>query len=112
MKIIKAALIVQNCIAGNFKKNLASCLYFISTAAQKGAKIIVFPEMNLTGYVAGTDILSICRPVNEDMVNLFSDMAKDLKVTILIGLAEKTPNNKIYATHLVFSPGRSFEAYR
>ncbi len=112
MKIIKAALIVQNCIAGNFKKNLASCLHFISTAAQKGAKIIVFPEMNLTGYVAGTDILSISRPVNEDMVNLFSDMSKDLKVTILIGLAEKTPNNKIYATHLVFCPGRPFEVYR
>ena len=112
MKIIKAALIVQNCIAGNFKKNFESTLDFISTATQKGAKIIVFPEMNLTGYVAGSDITNICKPINEDMVSLFSDMAKDLKITILVGLAEKAPDKKIYASHLIFNPGGSFEIYR
>ena len=112
MKTIKAALVVQNCIAGNFKKNIESSLYFISTATQKGAKVIVFPEMNLTGYVAGPDIISICRPISENVVKLFSNTSKDLKITILIGLAEKTPNNKIYASHLVFSPGGSFEIYR
>lgn len=112
MKTIKAALIVQNCIAGNIKKNLESSLNFITFAAQKGAKIIVFPEMNLTGYVSGPDIISISKPINTDMTALFSSMAKNLKITILIGLAEKTPNNKIYASHLVFNPEGSFDIYR
>ncbi|MCD4718602.1 MAG: amidohydrolase, partial [Desulfobacula sp.] len=112
MKAIKAALIVQNCIAGNFEKNLASSCHFISSASKKGAKIIVFPEMNLTGYVAGSDIISICKPINKDMTNLFSSMAKDMQITILIGLAEKTPNNKIYASHLIFNSTGSFEIYR
>ena len=94
MKKIKAALVVQNCIAGGFEKNLESSLYFISSANKKGAKIIIFPEMNLTGYVAGPDIISISRPINKDMVDLFSNRAKDLKTTILIGLAEKTPQKK------------------
>ena len=35
MKTIKAALIVQNCIAGNIKKNLELSLKFITFAAQK-----------------------------------------------------------------------------
>ncbi len=112
MKPIKAALIVQNCIAGNFKQNLESSLCFISSAAQKGADIVVFPEMNLTGYVAGPDILSICKPVNKDMIALFSNMARNLKLTILVGLAEKTPDKKIYASHLVFDPSGSFDQYR
>jgi len=112
MKTIKAALVVQNCIAGNFKKNLESSSHFISLASKKGAKIIIFPEMNLTGYVAGPGIMSICRPIDGDMVNLFSNMANDFKITILIGLAEKTPNNKIYASHLVFCQDRPFEKYR
>jgi predicted amidohydrolase len=112
MKAIKAALVVQNCIAGNFEQNIASSQNFISLAAQKGAKIIVFPEMNLTGYVSGQDILSICRPINDDMINLFSSLAKELDVTILVGLAEKTSHKKIYASHLVFSPGKPFEKYR
>ena len=112
MKTIKAALIVQNCIAGNFEKNLESTLQFISTASKKGAKIIIFPEMNLTGYVAGPDVISICKPINKNMVNLFSNLAKDLKITILVGLAEKTPQKKIYASHLVFNHSGSFERYR
>jgi N-carbamoylputrescine amidase len=112
MKAIKTALVVQNCIAGNFEQNIASSQNFISLAAQKGAKIIVFPEMNLTGYVSGPDILSICRPIREGMVSLFSDLAKELEITILVGLAERTRHKSIYASHLVFSPGKPFEKYR
>jgi len=112
MKTVKVALVVQNCIAGNFEKNIAATLEFITSAAEKGAQIIVFPEMNLTGYVSGPDILSISRPLNEDLVNLFSSLAEKLEITILVGLAEKTPLNKIYASHLVFNPGNPFEIYR
>ncbi|MBU1343839.1 MAG: amidohydrolase [Proteobacteria bacterium] len=112
MTIVKTALIVQNCIAGNFKKNLESSRNFILSAVQKGARIIVFPEMNLTGYVAGPDILSISRPINEDLVTVFSTIAKELTITILIGLAERTLQKKIYATHLVFLPDGSYETYR
>ena len=113
MNTIKVALIVQNCIAGNFEKNLKSTLNFITKAIQKGAKIIVFPEMNLTGYVAGPDIINISRPITQDnMVSVFSNLAKKFALTILVGLAEKTPEKKIYASHLVFTPERSFQIYR
>ncbi|MEN8212410.1 MAG: nitrilase-related carbon-nitrogen hydrolase [Thermodesulfobacteriota bacterium] len=109
---MKAALIVQNSIAGNFKNNIASTLDFISEAYKKKAKIVVFPEMNLTGYVSGLDIFSICRTVKEDMVKKFSDIAQQLDITILVGLAEKTPEKHIYASHLIFNPTGAFEIYR
>ena len=112
MKIIKAALVVQNCIAGNFQKNFDFCLHHITCAQKKGAKFIVFPEMNLTGYVAGPDIKKISRPITKDMVNDFSSLAKNLELTILVGLAEKTAQKKIYASHLVFYPDKSYEMYR
>ena len=66
MKTFKVALIVQNCIAGNYEKNFESTLGFISKAAQKDAKFIVFPEMNLTGYTAGPDIKKISRPITRE----------------------------------------------
>lgn len=109
---MKAALIVQNCIAGDFKKNLNSSIDFISKAAKKFADIIIFPEMNLTGYVAGPDIISISKPIDVDIINLFSGLAEDLKITILTGLAEKAPNKKIFASHLIFHPDRRYEIYR
>ena len=112
MKTVKAALVVQNCIAGNFKKNLSSTLRLISKAVQGKADFIIFPEMNLTGYTTGPDILSISRPLDDHLVKLFSDKAKKSNTTILIGLAERTFDDKIYATHLVFYSTGSFEIYR
>jgi len=112
MNTIKLALVVQNCTAGNYEKNLESTRDFICTAIEKGARFIVFPEMNLTGYVANDDILSIARPVEENMLTLFKNTAQESKATLLVGLAEKTPNQCIYASHFVFNPDGSFDVYR
>ncbi|MCP3875856.1 MAG: amidohydrolase [Desulfobacteraceae bacterium] len=112
MKAIKAALVVQNCIAGNFEHNLKSTCKFISEASQNNAKIIVFPEMNLTGYVSSSGIISISKPINSDITQIFSTMAKDLGITILVGIAEKKQNNEICASHLIFFPNGTFDVYR
>ncbi|MCP4672947.1 MAG: amidohydrolase [Desulfobacula sp.] len=112
MKAVKAALIVQNCIAGDFKQNLASTLDLISRAVKKKAKIIVFPEMNLTGYVSGPQIISICRPVDQDLIIKFSNIAKKQDITILVGLAQKAADNQIYASHLIFNPSGNHEIYQ
>jgi len=112
MKSLKAALIVQNSVAGEFKKNIISSLEFISKAHKQKAKIVIFPEMNLTGYVSNSDILSICRTINKDMVEKFSSIAKDLDLTILAGLAENAPQKHIYASHLIFNPSGTYEIYR
>lgn len=114
MKTIKAALIVQNCIAGDFNKNLESTCKFLSLAKKQDADIIVFPEMNLTGYVtdSDSDVLSIARPLNKETSELFSKIAKDFKATILVGLAEETTEKKIYASHLIFHQSGAFDIYR
>jgi len=112
MKTVNVALIVQNCIAGNYEKNIASTLKFITLASIQGAHTIVFPEMNLTGYVAGIDITRICKPVDDNLTDLFSNTARKLKATLMVGLAEKAISLEIFATHLVFYPDGSFDAYR
>lgn len=112
MKTVKTALIVQNCIVGNFEKNLSSTLHFISAAVQKGAKIIVFPEMNLTGYMTGPDIVSNSKPVTKEITTLFSSLAGESKITILVGLADQADKTHIYASHMVFTPDGSVGRYR
>lgn len=109
---IKAALVVQNCLAGNYEKNLESTKDFIRIAIEKGAQLIVFPEMNLTGYLTNDDIISVSRSVTEDMLNFFKGMANDFHSTIMVGLAEKTPDKKNYASHFIFSPDGSSDIYR
>jgi len=109
---MKAALIVQNSIAGDFNRNFNSTVDFIQRAGEKKAEIIVFPEMNLTGYVSGSDILSICRQVDKKIVQTFSHLSQQLDITILTGLAEKMPENSIYASHLIFNPSGTYDIYR
>jgi N-carbamoylputrescine amidase len=112
MNTIKTALVVQNCTAGNFEKNLESTRNFINLAIEKEARFIVFPEMNLTGYVVNDDIHSIARPVTEEMLTLFKRMAQTSKVTLLVGLAEKAPDKRIYASHFIFNPDGTSDIYR
>ncbi len=112
MKPIKAALVVQNCIAGNFEQNIESTVKFVLKASKRGAKFIVFPEMNLTGYVSGPDILSISRPFNTEITKIFSVLSKDQTVTILVGMAEKQHSEDIFATHFVFYPDGTVDMYR
>jgi N-carbamoylputrescine amidase len=96
--------------------------------------------MNLTGYATGPEILSIARPLNRnsgqksdekfgkntgidlntapepkaeiDLTRLFASRAKELGMTILVGLAEKTRQTQVYASHLIFYPNGSFDVYR
>lgn len=112
MNAIKIALVVQNCTAGNYEKNLESTRDFINLAIEKEARFIVFPELNLTGYVVNDEIHSIARPITEDMLMLFKSMAQKSKATLLVGLAEKTPDKCIFASHFIFNPDGSSEVYR
>ena len=116
MKKLNLALAVQNCVAGDFEKNFHSTLEFISRAAVDRADMIVFPEMNLTGYTSGNQIRDIATPMGRDLVDRLSDLSRDLGITILAGLAEKAGQeegkDRIFATHLVFQPGKSVDIYR
>lgn len=112
MKPIRAALIIQNSPAGQYDNNLTSTLQLIDEAHAESADFIIFPEMNLTGYVAGSKIEHICKPVTQKMIKTFVNICVQKKTTILVGLAEKNGNTKIYASHLVFSPSGHIGTYR
>ena len=116
MNKIHLALVVQNCVAGEFDTNLQSTFDYISRAAENRADIIVFPEMNLTGYTAGEEIKNIARPLQKTVIEKFSGLAREFGLIILSGLAEREiregAEDRIFATHLVFHPQKPMETYR
>ena len=110
MRKIRAALVVQNCPANNFERNLTHTLESVSKAAGMKADIVVFPEMNLTGYAAGD--ISNARPLDPEWTEQLSSLATRHNLAILTGLVELDTEKKIYATHLVFRPNKHFAFYR
>lgn len=110
MTPLTIALAVQTCTVGQYGDNLDSSLGLIRQAAGQGADMVVFPEMNLTGYASGDRIEP--RPVDPDLVRCFKQTTDRYGIAVLVGLAEKVNKGTVYATHLVFMPGKAHGSYR
>lgn len=106
------ALVIQNSPLGEFKANLDRSLETIDEVAGLGADFVVFPEMNLTGYAGAAKIRDHARCPDADWTESLTKASEDHNLVILAGLAEKDDQGRIFATHLVFSPGEKIGRYR
>ena len=112
MKPVTAALVIQHCPAGEFHRNVESTLSIAASAADRGARIVVFPEMNLTGYVSGKTVSQIARRLPDDLIERFSQFCSRRRISLLTGMARRLENGQISASHLVFTPDGYAGFYR
>ena len=112
MQDIRIALVVMNCPLGKNAENLDRLADRVLAAGKKGADIICFPELNITGYSTRNDPGRTAEPVPGPASERLCELAVGEKVTILVGLAEKGPHDEIFATHLVITPDGLAGIYR
>lgn len=112
MKKIRVGLAIQQSIAGEFEENLNRTLSTIAKAGAQQADFLVFPEMNLTGYLSGSRIQGIARPLDTSWIGSLSQASNRHNITILTGLAELADDDCIHATQLVISPHAPLSSYR
>ncbi|MCK5541584.1 MAG: amidohydrolase [Desulfobacterales bacterium] len=112
MKDITIALAVQNSICGMYEENLSKCIKLTAMASKKGASLILFPEMNLTGYASGKKLLPIAKPLSDELISTLRKISTNKSITIVAGLAHKESDNKIYASHFAIMPDNSFFIYK
>lgn len=115
MKDTTIALAVQNCIPGQVQSNLAACIEFSKKAADAGADIALFPEMNLTGYCSGKELADIAAPLSETICSRLSRTAETKNITLAAGLAhlEKSGNErKIFASQVAAFPDGRICVYK
>ncbi len=112
MKDVIIALAVQNSICGKFEENLSKCIKYSNKAAKEGASIVLFPEMNLTGYTSGEKLQSIAKPLSDELISTLQNISTNKSITILAGLAHQDKDNKIYASHFAIMPDKSFFIYK
>ena len=112
MKDIKIALVVMNCPVGKTSDNLDRLAGMVRATAQKGAEVICFPELNISGYSTRNDPGLTAEPIPGPASEILCKLAGEEKVTILAGLAEKDSQDRIFATHMVIAPDRLAGIYR
>lgn len=115
MKHTTIALVVQNCLAGELKSNLDTCMDYSAKAADEGASIALFPEMNLTGYCSGKELPNIAVPLSETICTKLSKTAETKNIILVAGLAHlETMENRhrIFASQIVVFPDGRILIYK
>lgn len=111
MKDIRVAGVVCRAVVGDAEGNLARMAEWIQRAADRNAAIVVFPEMNITGYAAA-DGREIAESIPGPAADRVRGWAKEYGMTVLAGLAEKAAAGRVFASHLVAFPDGSRDVYR
>jgi NAD+ synthase (glutamine-hydrolysing) len=109
---LNLALAQITTVLGNVQKNLEKHLAFIQSASSKGADLVVFPELSLTGYVLQDLVPGVaCRPRKDDPV--FQPLfAASQKVDIVVGFVEEDVRNRFYIASAYLSRGELLHVHR
>ena len=112
MKSLRIAVAVTRAVVGRIDDNLDRLRRWTKTAKSRGAELICFPEMNITGYYNHSEIHGLAEPVPGDISQILLDLAVEEDIVVLAGMAERSASDNIYASHLVASPEGHMGVYR
>ncbi len=112
MKDIRIAAVTMNSPVGETDGNISRTEKWIKKAADAGASIICFPEMNITGYSSNDQIAATAETSDGQAVQKLLRFADQDNMVILAGIIEIDDNGCLYATHLSIQPGGNMDIYR
>ncbi|MDY7011012.1 MAG: carbon-nitrogen hydrolase family protein [Planctomycetota bacterium] len=91
-------------------EKLLSCLH---RASADGARLVLFPELCLSGYPSATeDISERLRATTSEQVESIRACVQRLEVAAVVGLCEQADDNKVYNVSLAIAPDGSETRYR
>lgn len=97
---MRIAVAQINSELGNKEANLQKIAELCSKASKCSTDIILFPEMSVTGYNMEV-IINIASSKNDDTYQTISNIAKENKIKIAIGIEDRRDNN-LFNTLTVF----------
>jgi predicted amidohydrolase len=118
MKSYKTATVQFQHAPGNKKYNLEIIAAYVDEARKDGVKLIVFPEMCITGYwhvrnLSREEIQVLSEPVPDGpSTRKLVDLATECKMTIGAGLIESAENGLLYNTYVVALSDGSVHKHR
>ncbi len=108
---LRIAAVVMNSPIGAVDQNLERTAHWARIARHRGAQLICFPELNITGYANDPVMATFAIPVPGPAVNTLQAIADAEKITILAGSAELA-GGRLFASHLVLRPEQPVGVYR
>lgn len=112
MNGIHLALAVVRAPVARIEENLARTGRWTRTARAKGADLICFPELNITGYSTRDTVVRTAQPIPGPITDGLQEIANREEIAIIAGMAEQGSGNRFYAAQVVVCPDQPPAAYR
>lgn len=96
MSPFTACIVQTTSLPYDKQANLTRALTTMETAAARGASLILFPEMFLTGYLIRDRLEELAEPLDGTTLQALQDKAKALNMGVLVGVPLKNPGGKPY----------------
>jgi predicted amidohydrolase len=112
---IKVCLAQTDPKTGDLKKNIESHIEIISSAKNKGAEIVIFPELSLTGYFLKDSVYDLGVDINSDEAAVFGPIYKiseELNVAVIAGFVEKDADFNFYNSTFCVYNGKLINVHR
>lgn len=94
--------------------NLERIIELARTAAEAGARLALFPECSLQGYVfhTRTEALAVAERLDGESCSRLATLADDLEMGLVCGFVERLDRDRCSNSLLVALPGRPPSVYR
>ena len=112
MRSLTTAIAVFNARVGRTSENLEKTVRFVEQAAGKGADVVCFPEMNITGYSNHPDMVQQAESIPGPSTERLAALSRKKNILILAGLAETDTRGRLYASQAVIAPDGLMGVYR
>jgi predicted amidohydrolase len=110
---INVASIQMKCRLGDKKKNLEKASLLIRAASEKGAKMIVLPELFNTGYRVEENDVELAETIPGPTTHFLGRLASELDVYLIAAILESgASKGVIYDTAVLVGPKGLIGSYR
>jgi N-carbamoylputrescine amidase len=97
------ALVSCQSVTGDTPGNLARIDLWSRAARKKGADLVCFPELSITGYHIHDPVKDSAENIAGPSSGFIEKISKKYNISILAGIAEKS-RGRIYISHILFTP--------
>jgi len=95
---------------GDLAANLERHLEAAAQAADAGASLVLFPELSLTGYALRDMVFEVALAADDARLAPLRDLSR--RLTIAVGLVERSPAGLYHNAQLVFAGGAPVHVHR
>ncbi|MGH7411949.1 MAG: nitrilase-related carbon-nitrogen hydrolase [Candidatus Methylomirabilis sp.] len=104
------ALAQINPALGDLERNLALHEKTAEEAIGRGARLLVFPELSLTGYFLKDIVSSVALPLTSPFLGRLRDLSR--RIDLVVGFIEESPEHRFYNAAVYLSMGEIQHVHR